>query len=79
MITIRYLAAARHAAGVAAEHAAAGPLAAVVAAAADRHGPDLAQVLTRCSYLIDGAAARDGEQEIPVGASLDVLPPFAGG
>ncbi|GGK37763.1 putative molybdenum cofactor biosynthesis protein D2 (MoaD2) / thiamineS [Pilimelia terevasa] len=79
MITIRYFAAAREAAGVAAERVPAGSLAAVLAAAAARHGAALAAVLDRCSYLVDGTAAHDRGRPVPAGATLDVLPPFAGG
>lgn len=39
----------------------------------------LADVLTRCSVLVDGAPARDSSELVPAGARIDVLPPFAGG
>lgn len=39
----------------------------------------LAEVLERCSFLLDGQACPDPETEIPDGCALDVLPPFAGG
>lgn len=39
----------------------------------------LAEVLSRCSFLLDGQACPEPMIEIPDGASLDVLPPFAGG
>lgn len=39
----------------------------------------LAEVLARCSILVDGAAAHDDQQLVPSGAQVDVLPPFAGG
>lgn len=41
-------------------------------------GPRLAEVLPRCSLLVDGVAARD-DTPIEPGAQADVLPPFAGG
>jgi molybdopterin converting factor small subunit len=43
--------------------------------------PGLAAVLPRCSYLLDEVAVRPSEldRDIPAGARLDVLPPFAGG
>lgn len=39
----------------------------------------LAQVLPQCSWLVDGTAARDPEAPIAPSATVDVLPPFAGG
>lgn len=41
-------------------------------------GPRLAEVLPRCSLLVDGVAAGD-DRQIESGAQADVLPPFAGG
>lgn len=44
------------------------------------HGePTLAQVLPRCSWLVDGVAAKDPLSPVAPGATVDVLPPFAGG
>lgn len=39
----------------------------------------LAEVLERCSFLLDGQACPEPETEISDGSALDVLPPFAGG
>jgi sulfur-carrier protein len=39
----------------------------------------LADVLARCSILVDGATVRDGNHPVPADARVDVLPPFAGG
>ncbi|WP_367401864.1 MoaD/ThiS family protein [Kocuria marina] len=39
----------------------------------------LAQVLPQCSWLVDGVAARDQESPLAPAATVDVLPPFAGG
>ncbi|RLY94387.1 molybdopterin synthase sulfur carrier subunit [Kocuria tytonicola] len=39
----------------------------------------LAQVLPRCSLLVDGITARDPATPLAPGATVDVLPPFAGG
>ncbi|CAL8899215.1 molybdopterin synthase sulfur carrier subunit [Kocuria varians] len=41
--------------------------------------PSLAQVLPRCSWLVDAVAARDPRAPISPAATVDVLPPFAGG
>jgi molybdopterin converting factor small subunit len=83
--TIRYWAAAKAAAGTAQEPYAAGAtLAEVLAAARQRHAarPEFARVLARCSFLVDGdpVGTRDhGAVELPEGATVEVLPPFAGG
>ncbi|HLS25496.1 MAG TPA: MoaD/ThiS family protein [Beutenbergiaceae bacterium] len=42
-------------------------------------GPGTAEVLGRCSLLINGRRSKSGGDEIPSGAVVDVLPPFAGG
>ncbi|WP_068477696.1 MoaD/ThiS family protein [Pseudoclavibacter helvolus] len=39
----------------------------------------VADVLARCSFLVDGVRTSDAEARIAPGASVDVLPPFAGG
>ncbi|EGD55130.1 MoaD/ThiS family protein [Gordonia neofelifaecis] len=41
-------------------------------------GPEFARVLTCCSVLVDGTRATD-ETFAGSGATVDVLPPFAGG
>ena len=42
------------------------------------HG-ELAYVLPQCSYLVDGVAPSDINQEVKAGSTIDVLPRFAGG
>jgi sulfur-carrier protein len=86
MVTIRYWAAAKDAAGVAAESVEAGTLAGALAAALDSRGREggqrLANVLARSSFLIDGApAGARAHEEIALRdtAVIEVLPPFAGG
>lgn len=82
MVTVRYFAAARAAAGVTsedldvAEGATVGDALEVIAA---RHGEGLGKVLTGCSFLLDSVAVRDRATPLPAAAELDVLPPFAGG
>ncbi|UWP87757.1 MoaD/ThiS family protein [Dactylosporangium fulvum] len=49
----------------------------VGAVTADR--PRLTAVLTACSFLVDGVAWRDRDAPLPATATVDVLPPFAGG
>lgn len=81
-LTVRYFAAARAAAGVETETVelpAGATVAELVAAVEERHGPELAHVLRRCSYLLDEVAVRDESAPLADGAALDVLPPFAGG
>lgn len=77
MITVRYFAAAAEAAGLDRETAAAGPGADVRAGLLERH-PALAPILDRCALLADGRRLAD-DDDVPAGATLDVLPPFAGG
>ncbi|TQS39985.1 MoaD/ThiS family protein [Cryptosporangium phraense] len=78
-VTVRYFAGARAAAGVEEEPATAGTLAELRSQLADAHGDRLEKVLTACSFLVDGVAARDFEAPLPSGGTVDVLPPFAGG
>lgn len=77
MITVRYFAAAAEAAGLDTEAVPAGDGAAVRADLVARH-PALAPILDRCALLADGRRI-DLADEVPAGATLDVLPPFAGG
>jgi len=86
MITIRYWAAAKEAAGVAAESCEAGTLAealsVVLARRDDGPGDRLRTVLARSSFLVDGAPAgvrRHEDIRLPGAAVIEVLPPFAGG
>ena len=83
LVEVRYWAAIRAAAGVPAEHLPAGSLAAVLAAACARHPQAwFASVLGICAVLVDeqpvGARAH-AEIDVPPGAVIDLLPPFAGG
>lgn len=82
IVTVRYFAGARSAAGCAEEiiEATAGDTVDdVLGVVADRHGEKLNRVLTACSVLLDEVAVRDRSVAVPDGAVLDVLPPFAGG
>ena len=76
--TVRYFAGARAAAGVSEEAIPAGlSRDDLVALLTERHGERLAVVLKAASFLLDGTAWR--ERTVPAGATVDVLPPFAGG
>ena len=79
MAVVRYFAAARAAAGRAEESVPAGTLADLVALVSQQHGERLASVLAASSFLVDGLAAHDRAAPLPAGATVDVLPPFAGG
>jgi molybdopterin synthase sulfur carrier subunit len=87
MVTVRYWAAAKQAAGVAEEKVSAGTLAEALAAAssarASAPGADaFAAVLARSSFLVDGAPVGSrppGSVRLADAAVIEVLPPFAGG
>ena len=94
MVTVRYWAAARQAAGVPEEVVAgqtlADVLAAILAERADQPAPrrlgtghaSLAAVLARSSFLVDGQQVGRRAPEtvqLSAGAVIEVLPPFAGG
>ena len=74
---VRYFAAAAEAAGVDTEPLTSGSADAVRAAMIGAH-PALEAVLGRCALLADGVRV-EGSDDVPPGATLDVLPPFAGG
>ncbi|WP_405585296.1 MoaD/ThiS family protein [Streptomyces sp. NBC_01190] len=81
---IRYWAAAKAAAGTAEEPYRAATLAEALAAARERHTarPEFAQVLRRCSFLVDGTPVGTRDHTavpLPDGGTVEVLPPFAGG
>ncbi|GAA1502469.1 MoaD/ThiS family protein [Dactylosporangium maewongense] len=78
VLLVRYFAGARAAAGVPEEKVEAATLGELMAVLThDR--PRLASVLTACSFLVDGTSWRDREAALPSTATVDVLPPFAGG
>jgi sulfur-carrier protein len=80
-VTVRYFAAAADAAGVEEETFAPGSVGATVGDLREflvgRYGAAMARVVAEGSFLVDGVVQRDGAT--PLGASVDVLPPFAGG
>ncbi|MCV7227607.1 MoaD/ThiS family protein [Mycolicibacterium komossense] len=81
VVTIRYFAAARAAAGIDGEVltlAAPTSVAALIAEIGARD-TELRRVLARCSYLCDEVAVRDPHLVLTAHHTLDVLPPFAGG
>lgn len=80
LVTVRYFAAAAEAAGVEEERLEL-PAEATVGALRDelasRYGAAMQKVLASGSFLVDGRVRRD--PATPLGASVDILPPFAGG
>ena len=79
MLTIRYFAGARATAGVPTEEIAAESLDDLVAVLTARHGERLGLVLKAAGFLVDGLTCHDRKAALPDGATVDVLPPFAGG
>lgn len=76
-VTVRFFAAAEEAAGTEAGSYSARDVAALRDTLIRTH-PDLATVLPRCALLVDGVRADDTTSLIGA-ATVDVLPPFAGG
>jgi molybdopterin synthase sulfur carrier subunit len=83
IVTMRYWAAAKDAAGVAEQQLTADTLANALAAAAGINGgAQLRAVLDRSSFLIDGSpVGRRAADSVVLadGNVIEVLPPFAGG
>jgi sulfur-carrier protein len=83
LVTMRYWAAAKDAAGVAEHQLTADTLAAALAAALEINGgAQLSAVLDRSSFLVDGhPVGRRAADSVVLadGNVIEVLPPFAGG
>ena len=54
-------------------------LGALRAALAATHGDRMATLMPAVSFLVDGLSCRGDDVELPDDATVDVLPPFAGG
>ncbi|EFF91791.1 molybdopterin converting factor [Streptomyces sp. e14] len=81
-VTVRYWAAAKAAARVAEEPFEAETLAEALDAVRERHPGELARVLLRCSFIVDGdPVGTRGHETVRLieGGTVEVLPPFAGG
>jgi molybdopterin synthase sulfur carrier subunit len=79
-LTVRYFAGARAAVGgLSSESAEAATLEELTQVLADRHGERLALVMKAASFLVDGLTCHDRDAPLPADATIDVLPPFAGG
>ena len=80
MLTVRYFAGARAAAGgLSSEPVTAATLDELAQVLGERHGERLTLVMKAASFLVDGLACHDRAAVLPAGATVDVLPPFAGG
>ena len=80
MLTVRFFAGARAAAGgKSSEAVAAESLRELTELLTDRHGERLGVVLKAASFLVDGLSCHDPQAPLPANATVDVLPPFAGG
>jgi molybdopterin synthase sulfur carrier subunit len=80
VLTVRYFAGARAAAGISQERLpGAATLAELTTLLTQRHGQRLATVLTAATFLVDGQGWRELDRPLPAQAVVDVLPPFAGG
>lgn len=81
LVTVRYFAAAKAATGIETETLQLPEGATIhdLVNSIGTRGADVAKVLSRCSFLRDGVAVRDLDTALPSAATVDVLPPFAGG
>jgi molybdopterin synthase sulfur carrier subunit len=80
VLAVRYFAGARAAVGgVSTEQVEASTLDELLQTLTDRHGERLAVVLKVSTFLVDGLTCHDRRASLPAGATVDVLPPFAGG
>jgi len=83
-LTVRYFAGARAAAGTGEERIdptalPAPTMTGLLKWLSAARGAPLAAVLPACAFLVDGLSWHDHEAGLPAGATIDVLPPFAGG
>jgi molybdopterin converting factor small subunit len=76
-IRVRYFAAAAEAAGREEERIEAATAGELRALLIERYGDAMERVLRAGSFLADGVVTRDPSR--PLGATVDVLPPFSGG
>jgi len=80
VLTVRYFAGARAAVGgIRTERITAASIDELAGILTERHGERLAVVLKAAAYLVDGLACHDRQAALPRDATVDVLPPFAGG
>jgi len=78
MVHVRFFAAAAEQAGGPEQHRDEQTLGALLTALAVEH-PGLGAILPRCAILVDGSRSDDDAAPLGADATVDVLPPFAGG
>lgn len=74
---VRFFAAAAEAAGLEETMLDAATVGGLKALLIEAYGEPMKRVLASGSFLVDGVVSRD--DSLPIGARVDVLPPFAGG
>lgn len=79
MVNIRLFAGAAEAAGTESLAADVATVGALRRDLVERYGPEFARVLGLCALLVNGTRATDDAAPLPEAATVDVLPPFAGG
>ena len=77
-VLLRFYGAAKDAAGVGELAVSPGTLGQILASISEDN-LQLRQVLSRCSFLIDGGNCHDFGVGVLAGSTVDLLPPFAGG
>lgn len=78
MPNVRYWAGARAATGIAEEEIAGETINQLLDGIVARH-PAAEGLIARCAFLLDGVAVHDRGSAVAADATLEVLPPFAGG
>lgn len=78
-VRVRLFAVAAETVGQTEVHSSAATVGDLLAELSARSGPDTTAVLQRCSILVDGRRSSSAQDPVPSGATVDVLPPFAGG
>ncbi|RJT90874.1 MoaD/ThiS family protein [Cryobacterium melibiosiphilum] len=79
MVSIRFFAGAAEAAGTESLNLETTTVGALRHDLVERFGPDFARILGLCALLVNGTRAADDATPLPEAATVDVLPPFAGG
>ncbi|MEP6852276.1 MAG: MoaD/ThiS family protein [bacterium] len=79
VVTVRYFAGARAAAGVVSEDVAARTVAELHSRITAGRDARFAQIVGASTLMFDGRPLTDDRTILPAGATVEVLPPFAGG
>lgn len=78
-VLVRYFAAARQAVGLSEENLDGSAGLAGILADVSSRSDRIAAIFSRCAFLVNGRHAEPTADPLPLGATVDVLPPFAGG